>query len=261
MSGAISRTAVDQRPTTSAAAPAAIPLRKPRRGVPESTCDMTSSDLKKAGQDNGGCRRSYTGRRTREGAAGSSRRQPLTASLSRPSGHSREDVLLRKLAVGVGCATRVPQFPALNHTRRQDVAFDRFDAPMEYGVARRRRTVANGRRSGRAGAGRAEDGCGVHGADQEIPLRSAHLDRARRSPSGVGHGADAPQVPRPHRWRAGHSGPRGRHASLPGSGRQGRAEAREVLEDRQDRGGARHGRCSRSPTRRRSPTSTSTRAT
>ena len=92
----------------------------------------------------------------------------------------------------------------------------------------------------RVGASRAEDRPRVHGADQEVALRSAHLDRARRSSARVGHRADAAQVPRPHRRRAGHPRSRGGHSSLSRGGRQGRAEAHEVLEDRQDRRRARH---------------------
>src|SRR5947209_3770766 len=67
-----------------------------------------------------------------------------------------------------------PEFPFFS-TRRQDVAFDSFVAPMEYGDRRRRCTVAG---YAGAGASHAEDRPGVHGPHQETLIRPADLDGA-----------------------------------------------------------------------------------
>ena len=65
---------------------------------------------------------------------------------------------------------------------------------------RRRRTR---RRRAAPAAAETEDRRGVHRQDQGIPAGSAHHDRAGRSPARVRHGADAAQVPRPHRRQPG----------------------------------------------------------
>ena len=71
------------------------------------------------------------------------------------------------------------------------------------------------------------------------------------------NGAVAAEVPRLHPGRARQADlPQG-HRPLPRGARQGVA-ARDDVQDRQERRGARHGRASRSPTRRRSSSSTST---
>ena len=90
--------------------------------------------------------------------------------------------------------------------------------------------------------------------DQAEPAGSAHHDRAGRSPAGVRHGAVAAQVPRPRRRHAGRADVREGHLPLLRGAREGGADARQVLEDRHDRGRPRHRRCSRSPTKRRSST-------
>ncbi len=89
---------------------------------------------------------------------------------------------------------------------------------------------------------RAENRRRVHQTDQAASAGSAHHHRARRSPAGLGHRAVAAQVPGPRGGDAGRADVREGHPSLLRGARESGAHAREVLEDRHQRGRPRHRR-------------------
>ena len=84
--------------------------------------------------------------------------------------------------------------------------------------------------------------------------------RARRPPAGLEHGADAAQVPRPHRRHARRTRRTPRTSTATSRRSPRRRRAREVLDDRQDRGRARHGAARHRRRGDHHATSTSTRA-
>ena len=75
---------------------------------------------------------------------------------------------------------------------------------------------------------------------QAEPAGSAHHDRARGSPAGVGYRALAAEVPRPRRRHARRADLREGHPSLLRGAGEGGAHPREVLEGRHDRRRPRH---------------------
>ena len=107
-------------------------------------------------------------------------------------------------------------------------------------VAWRSGPAARRRRSRRQPPSKAEDRRRVHRQDQGAPAGSADLDRAGRSPAGLGHRADAAEVLQPHRRHAGRADLREGHLPLLRRARQGVRPHHDVAH-RQDRGRPRHG--------------------